>query len=87
MFRHGDMCEGGPAATSACFSDLGRADLCMGGASSGDTGDCFIASPSQLTALQVNECVLARWKPGRETGTAPDILISVRPVSGTAPDC
>jgi hypothetical protein len=87
VFRHGDECEGSLATTSTCFDALGRADICMGGAPSGDTGDCFIASSAQLTDLRVNECVLAHWKPGRKTSAAPDVLISIKPVSGTAPDC
>jgi hypothetical protein len=60
-------------------------NVCVGGPAA--SGDCFIAPAAKLRGLHFNECVLVRWKSAREAGAAPDILISIKPVGGTPPDC
>jgi hypothetical protein len=64
---------------------LSTSNVCVGGPAA--SGDCFTASAAQLRGLRVNECVVAHWRSGGDPGAAPDVLISVKPRPGSAPDC
>jgi len=63
---------------------LSATQVCVGGPAA--SGDCFVATASQLEGLREGQCVLAHWKSGGDTAAADD-LVSIAPVSGTPPDC